>query len=113
MRQRSSTKIRSQRTSGHDVGEDSGRSDDQIVAGLKQALEFGTGKALALAGKSDGFLNNETIRILLPTKLQSVGKAMRLLGEGETVDDLEIDMNRAAERATPQAKPIFLTLSRR
>ena len=93
---------------GHDVGEDSGRSDDQIVAGLKQALEFGTSKALALAGKSDGFLNNETIRILLPTKLQSVGKAMRLLGEGETVDDLEIDMNRAAERATPQAKPIFL-----
>ena len=93
---------------GHDVGEDSGRSDDQIVAGLKQALEFGTSKAVALAGKSDGFLNNETIRILLPTKLQSVGKAMRLLGEGETVDDLEIDMNRAAERATPQAKPIFL-----
>ena len=93
---------------GHDVGEESGRSDDQIVAGLKQALEFGTSKAVALAGKSDGFLNNETIRILLPTKLQSVGKAMRLLGEGETVDDLEIDMNRAAERATPQAKPIFL-----
>ena len=33
---------------------------------------------------------------------------MRLIGEGDTVDDLEIGMNRAAERATPQAKQIFL-----
>jgi hypothetical protein len=82
--------------------------DDQIVAGLKQALEIGTSKAVALTGKPDGFLDNEAIRILLPTKLQSVGKAMRLLGEGDTVDDLEIGMNRAAERATPQAKQIFL-----
>jgi hypothetical protein len=83
-------------------------SDDEIVAGLKQALEIGTSKAIALTGKPDGFLDNEAIRILLPTKLQSVGKAMRLLGEGDTVDDLEIGMNRAAERATPQAKQIFL-----
>ena len=83
-------------------------SDDQIVAGLKQALELSTGKAVGLAGKTDGFLRNEDIRILLPTKLQSVGKAMRLIGEGDTVDDLEIGMNRAAERASPQAKPIFL-----
>jgi hypothetical protein len=83
-------------------------SDDQIVAALKQALEIGTGKAVALTSKSDGFLNNEAIRILLPTKLQSLGKAMRMLGEGDTVDDLEIGMNRAAEHAAPQAKKIFL-----
>lgn len=83
-------------------------SEDQIVAGLKQALELSAGKAVGLAGKTDGFLQNEDIRILLPTKLQSVGKAMRLIGEGDTVDDLEIGMNRAAERASSQAKPIFL-----
>lgn len=83
-------------------------SDDQITAALKQALELATSKAVALTGKPDGFLDNEAIRILLPTKLQSVGKAMRLIGEGDTVDDLEIGMNRAAERAAPQAKQIFL-----
>jgi uncharacterized protein DUF4197 len=97
---------------GADVGDEhhdpSSLSDEQIVAGLKQALELSTGKAVGLAGKTDGFLQNEDIRILLPTKLQSVGKAMRLIGEGDTVDDLEIGMNRAAERASPQAKPIFL-----
>jgi hypothetical protein len=86
----------------------SGLSDDQIVAGLKQALELSTSKAVALTGRTDGFLFNENIRILLPPKLQAVGKAMRLLGEGDTVDDLEIGMNRAAEHAAPQAKQIFL-----
>jgi hypothetical protein len=87
---------------------DASPTDNEIAAALKQALEIGSTKAIATAGRSDGFLNNETIRILLPTKLQSVGKAMRLLGEGDTVDDMEIGMNRAAERATPQAKQIFL-----
>jgi hypothetical protein len=86
----------------------SGLSDDQIVAGLKQALELSTSKAVAITGRTDGFLFNENIRILLPPKLQAVGKAMRLLGEGDTVDDLEIGMNRAAEHAAPQAKQIFL-----
>src|SRR5579863_8015966 len=89
-------------------GDSSTPSDDQIAAGLKEALAIGTVKAIALAGKTDGFLFNEAIRILLPPKLQSVGKAMRLIGEGDTVDDLEIGMNRAAERATPQARQIFL-----
>ena len=88
--------------------EGSGPNDNEIVSALKQALELAIGKAVALAGKPDGFLFNEAIRILLPPKLQSVGKAMRLIGEGDTVDDLEIGMNRAAERATPQAKQIFL-----
>jgi hypothetical protein len=98
-----------ERTNAPVERQDSSRlNDDQIAAGLKEALAMGTGKAVALAGKTDGFLFNESIRILLPPKLQSVGKAMRLIGEGDTVDDLEIGMNRAAERATPQARQIFL-----
>jgi hypothetical protein len=83
-------------------------SDDKIIDGLKEALQVSTAKAIALTGRPDGFLKNEAIRILLPPKLEAVGKTMRLLGMGEQVDDLEIGMNRAAERATPQAKPIFL-----
>ena len=88
-------------------------SEEKIVAGLKEALELSTSKAIALTGKHDGFLMNDDIRILLPPKLQSVGKGMRLLGMGEQVDDLEISMNRAAEQAAPQAKPIFLAALKR
>ena len=83
-------------------------SDEKIASGLKEALQVSTIKAIALTGKHDGFLKNEEIRILLPPKLQSLGKGMRMLGLGEQVDDLEIGMNRAAEQATPQAKQIFL-----
>jgi Protein of unknown function (DUF4197) len=83
-------------------------SNEKIVAGLKEALEVSTTKAVALTGRHDGFLKNDAIRILLPPKMQAVGKGMRLLGVGDQVDELEIGMNRAAERAAPQAKQIFL-----
>ena len=85
-----------------------GLSDDKIIAGLKQALQVSTGKAVALTGRPDGFLKNEAIKILLPPKLQTVGKGMRMLGMGSKVDELEVGMNRAAEQATPEAKQIFL-----
>jgi len=91
----------------------SGLGDDKIVAGLKDALQVSTARAVALAGKRDGFLNNEDIRILLPPKLQAVGKSLRLIGMGDQVDELEIGMNRAAEQATPQAKEIFLAALRK
>jgi Protein of unknown function (DUF4197) len=85
-----------------------GLSNDKIIAGLKEALQVSTSKAVAVTGKPDGFLKNEAIKILLPPKLQTVGKGMRMLGMGERVDELEVGMNRAAEQATPEAKKIFI-----
>jgi Protein of unknown function (DUF4197) len=83
-------------------------SDDKIIAGLKEALRVGTGNAVALTGKPDGFLKNAAIKILLPEKLRTAGKTLRMVGMGSQVDALEVGMNRAAEQATPQAKQIFL-----
>lgn len=91
----------------------SGLSNDKIIAGLKQALQLSTGKAVALTGRPDGFLKNDTIKIVLPPKLETVGKGMRMMGMGKPVDDLEVAMNRAAEQATPQAKQIFLSAVRK
>jgi hypothetical protein len=82
--------------------------DATVISGLRQALEISSTKAIAQTGKHDGFLQNESIRLLLPPKLQAIGKSMRMLGRGDEVDELEIGMNRAAEDSTPQAKPIFL-----
>ena len=84
-------------------------SNDKIVAGLKQALQVSTGKAVALTGQPDGFLKNQAIKIVLPPKLETVGKGMRMMGMGSKVDELETGMNRAAEQATPEAKAIFLS----
>src|SRR5260370_41666674 len=85
-----------------------GLSDDKITAGLKEALRVSTGKAVASTGRPDGFLKNAAIKILVPPKLQTAGKTMRMMGMGAQVDQLEVGMNRAAEQATPQAKRIFL-----
>lgn len=83
-------------------------SNDKIIAGLKQALQVSTTKAVALTGRRDGFLKNEAIKIALPPRLEAVARGLRMLGMGAKVDELEVGMNRAAEQATPQAKQIFL-----
>ena len=83
-------------------------TNDKITAGLKEALQVSTANAVALTGKPDGFLKNDAIHIPLPDKLQTVGRGLRMVGMGAEVDELEVGMNRAAEKATPKAKAIFL-----
>lgn len=83
-------------------------SNDKITAGLREALRVSTGKAVASTGRPDGFLKNDAIKILLPDKLRTTSRGLRLVGMGPQLDELEVGMNRAAEQATPLAKPIFL-----
>ena len=83
-------------------------SNDKIVAGLKEALTLSTRNAVASTGRTDGFLRNEAIKILLPEKLRNLGSGLRLIGMGSQVDSLEVGMNRAAEQAAPAAKQIFI-----
>ncbi len=82
--------------------------NDRVVAGLKEALTVGTRNAVASTGHVDGFFKNEAIKILLPEKLRSLGKGMRMMGMGQQVDSLEVGMNRAAEQAAPAARQIFI-----
>ena len=89
-------------------GDPAGLSQGKIASGLMEALRISTSNAVARTGRPDGFLKNEAIKILLPDKLRTVGKGMRLMGMGAQVDELEIGMNRAAEQAAPKAKAIFL-----
>jgi hypothetical protein len=82
-------------------------TNDEIAAGLKEALGVGTEKAVALVSKADGYYKNPEIKIPLPESVQKVEKLLRATGYGEKVDDFELSMNRAAERAAPEAKSIF------
>jgi hypothetical protein len=85
-----------------------GLSNDTITAGLKEALTVSTGNAVASTGRPDGYLKNQAIKILLPGGLATAGKAMRMMGMGSQMDELEVAMNRAAEQAAPKAKQIFI-----
>ncbi len=82
-------------------------SDGKVASGLKEALSVGTTKAVQLTGVENGFWGNPAIKILMPEKLKSLDKGLRMIGQGKQVDDFELSMNRAAEAAAPAAGPIF------
>lgn len=83
-------------------------SDSKIVAGLKEALQIGAGNAVNLTGRLDGFFKNAAIKILLPKQLETVSKGLRAVGQGKMVDEFVLSMNRAAEKAAPQARKFFV-----
>lgn len=89
-------------------GSKSELSDEKIAAGLRNALEIGTGNAVSSVGRPDGFFKNAIIKILMPKKLQALEKGLRLVGYGPQVDEFVLSMNRGAEKAAPLAKQIFI-----
>jgi len=84
-----------------------GLTESKIIAGLKEALRVGTENTVNITGKLDGYFTNQAIKILMPEKLQTLEKGLRTVGYGDKVDEFVLSMNRAAERAAPQAKQIF------
>ncbi len=83
-------------------------TNTEATQGLKAALEKGATAAIALLGKTDGFLGNEKVRIPLPGFLDDAAKLMKKLGQGKRVDELITSMNRAAESAVPMAKDLLV-----
>jgi hypothetical protein len=82
-------------------------SNGDIVDGLKEALMVGTTNTVDLTGKAGGYFDNALIKILLPKQLEPVEQGLRLIGQGDKVDEFVLSMNRAAEKAAPGAKDIF------
>lgn len=76
-------------------------SNDEVIAGLKQALEKGTEYAVEYLGKTDGFFANQAVKIPMPEKLQMVEDTLRKLGQDKYADEFVLTMNRAAEAAVP------------
>jgi len=83
-------------------------SNQDAVSGLKAALEKGSGVAVDLLGKTDGFFGNGAVKIPLPDSLKKYEKLMRSVGMGKHADELVLTMNRAAEAAVPEAKKLFV-----
>ena len=79
-----------------------------VVAGLKQALEVSTDNSVKKSSKQGGFSENPVIRILIPQELHKVESSLKKVGLGNYVDRFEIQMNRAAESASKEAKEIFI-----
>jgi len=76
-------------------------------SGLKEALTRGADIAVSQLGKKDGFLGDKRVKIPLPKSAQTAEKMMRTFGMKKQADELIETMNRAAEMAVVEAKPIL------
>ncbi len=83
-------------------------SNKDTVAAMKEALTKGSQAAVEMLAKQDGFLGNERVRIPLPESLHKIEGLMRGLGMGKYADELVTTMNRAAETAVVEAKPLLV-----
>ena len=90
-----------------------GISQSEASSGLKQALEVGVNAGTSFLGKTDGFLGNNAYKILLPQEVQNA--ASKIKGNpitnrlaGPYLNKLVTAMNRGAENAMVEAKPIFV-----
>ena len=83
------------------------RTEKKIIRGLKEALEIGTDNAVKEVSKFDGYYKNPAIKVPLPKAIRKVEAIMMAMGYGPEVDEFSRTMNRAAERAAPQAKVLF------
>jgi hypothetical protein len=82
--------------------------EGDAAQGVRVALERGAEAAVRLLGRTDGFLGNDKVRIGLPSGLDRAARLLKNTGQGRRVDELVMAMNRAAEAAVPQARPLLL-----
>ncbi len=84
-------------------------TQQQIGAGLRQALDNGIQHQVSKLTAQDGFYKNELVKILLPKELKAVDDGLRKIGLSKLADEGVKALNRAAEDAVKTATPIFVT----
>ncbi|MFC3880625.1 DUF4197 domain-containing protein [Algoriphagus namhaensis] len=76
-------------------------------AGLKEALAVATDIAADRLHSPDGYLSNLDVKIIFPPEAKNIENTLRSLGLDWMVDQVIVSVNRAAEDAALEAKPIF------
>jgi hypothetical protein len=83
-------------------------TNDEVINGLREALNVGTNNATASASKTDGFYKNPLIFIPFPPEAEKIKNTVINLGMQRQVDEFVMTMNRAAEEAAKEAGPVFI-----
>lgn len=76
------------------------------ASALKEALRVGTDTSVARTSAVNGFYGDALIKILLPEEAQTALVFVEAINP-QLVADLELKINRAAEKAATEATPIF------
>ena len=80
----------------------------EVGEGLKEALIKGISSGSDLASQTDGYFKNPEIKIPFPPDVKKVEDKLRQIGLGGEVDKFVVTLNRGAEDAAKEAKPIFI-----
>jgi hypothetical protein len=88
-------------------------TNDDVVSGLKSALAVGTDSAVTHLMKKDGFFRDEAVKIFLPPEAKVIIESINKVPGGKgLLEDVYLRVNRAAEDAAVEAKPIFVNAIR-
>jgi hypothetical protein len=89
-------------------GDEDGLTTEDVIEGLKTALEIGTDTATSLLGLVNGYYGNQLYKIYLPPEADIIVENLSLLPVGaDLVEDVILGINRAAEDAAKEAAPVF------
>lgn len=83
-------------------------TNEEIIQGLKEALNHGTNNSTTQVAKVDGYLKNPRLFIPWPPEAVEMKNKLVKLGMQKKVDEFETSLNRAAEEAAKTAAPVFL-----
>ncbi|MBS3770525.1 MAG: DUF4197 domain-containing protein [Bacteroidales bacterium] len=91
---------------------DTGLSEEEVVKGLKTALEVGSDTAVAVTSEVNGYYKDEAIKIMLPPEADIIYEhkddaSFQFLGLDQLIDDVVLSINRSAEDAASEASPIL------
>lgn len=82
-------------------------SSKDATAALRAALDKGVQVAVSQLGANNGFLNNDQVRIGLPSPLDQAAPVLQAMGRGQQLQQLTESMNHAAEQAVSLARPLL------
>jgi hypothetical protein len=82
-------------------------TNEEVISGLREALNVGIKNSVNLTSVTDGFWKNDMIRIPFMEDAIKVKQKATDWGLDGQVQKFEETMNRAAEEATKEALPIF------
>jgi hypothetical protein len=88
-------------------GSNGGVTNDQVIAGLKEALNRGTLNGTTKLYTLDGFFKDAAVKILIPPEAKNVETKLRAIGLNDLCDKAILSINRGAEHAAGEASPIF------
>ena len=82
-------------------------TNEEVISGLKEALQVGIKNAVNLSSVTDGFYKNSLIKLPFPEDAMKVKEKALEWGLEKKVEEFEMTLNRAAEEAAKEALPIF------